>query len=290
MTKTVAVTSAQGAQQSAVVSAFAEQGWIVRRLVRQRETGTDERTLVADLSTGDGLEAAFEGVDVVAFTTPQDHRPGAITTMARNVANAASRAGVKLIVASAAGTIDNESSEPFATELRAVRDAIRGGGVPSVFLEPTVYMDNLLAPWALPAIVANGVFAYPAPETATTSWMSHRTLADFFVAAASSAEVAGRDLRIGGPDALTGPQMAEILADHLGRPVAYQRLPLEHFAAGMNQAYGAPAGDRLAEPYRWLEREPEAMARDGEAARLLNVHTESFVEFVRRSDWSLPPT
>lgn len=287
MNKTVAVTSARGAQQSAIASAFTDQGWTVRKLVRQPESRTGEDTRVADLYTGDGLEQAFEGVEIVAFTTPQDHRPGAMTTMARNVAAAAERAGVKRIVASVAGMIDNQSSEPFATELRAARDAILEGGVPNVFLEPAIYMDNLRAPWALPAIVANGVFADPSPADAAISWMSHRSLGDFFVAAASSTEAVGRALRVGGPEAITGPQMAEILSDHLGRAVVYQRLPLEHFAAGMNQAHGAPAGDRLVEPYRWLEREPRALAVDGEAARLLDVNPESFVEFVRRSEWSL---
>lgn len=288
MTKAVAVTSARGTQMSAVASAFERQGWTVRKLARHREGEADDGYVAANLFTGDGLEKAFAGADIVAFTTPQDHRPGAMTATARNVAAAAERAGVKRIVASVAGTIDDGSSEPFAIELRAARDAIRRGRVPSVFLEPTIYMDNLLAPWAKPAIVADGVLAEPVPPAAEISWISHRTLADFFVAAANSADVEGRALRIGGPDALTGAQVAETLSEHLARRVIYQRLALEHFAAGMNQAYGPPAGDRLAESYRRLETEPRAFAVDGEAARLLGVTPESLVDFVRRSDWTLP--
>jgi len=91
--------------------------------------------------------------------------------------------------------------------MAAVRDAL--SDLPLITLEPTVYMDNLLAPWSLPAVVS-GTFAYQAPAEASVAWISHRTLAQAVLAAAT-APLVGQSLRIGGPAdlvaaRLTGPR------------------------------------------------------------------------------------
>lgn len=288
MTGTVVVTAIGGAQQAAVAQAFSAGGWTVRGTAREGAKADGAEVSAADLETGAGLDAAFDGADVIAFTLPQDHRPGAMTRMAREVTGVASRTGVKRLVLNLAGTIDESTDAPLAVELRAVRDEVRNGAVPFVLLQPTVFMDNLRAPWSLPAIVGNGVLAYPAPEDAPISWLSYQSLAQFIVAAASVPEAVGRDLHVGGPDALTGRDLASILSDRLGRSVSYMRVPLDGFAAGLNQALGAPAGDRVASLYARLDVEPDAMAVEDEARTLLQVEPENFAAFVARHDWSRP--
>lgn len=160
--------------------------------------------------------------------------------------------------------------------------------MPSVILQPTVFMDNLRAPWSLPGIVGEGVLAYPAPEDARISWLSHKSLADFVVAAAALRDDASYDLRIGGPEALTGIELAAILSEALARPITYARIPLDAFAAGMNRAIGAPAGDRLASFYRGVEARPDWLAVGSAEQFPLHVEPESVAQFVARHDW-LPP-
>lgn len=41
-------------------------------------------------------------------------------------------------------------------------------------LQPTVYMDNLIEPWAAPAILQEGIFAYPIQSDSPISWILHR--------------------------------------------------------------------------------------------------------------------
>jgi uncharacterized protein YbjT (DUF2867 family) len=200
---------------------------------------------------------------------------------------AAARAGVGRLALNTAGTVAEEADGPLFADMRAARDAVREGGAPFVLLQPTVFMDNLLAPWSLPGIVEHGVLAYPAPETASISWLSHRSLADFVFAAATHPEAAGRDLRIGGPEALVGEALCTQLAKHLGRPIHYQRIPLDGFAAGLDQAFGPPAGQRIASLYARLDREPDAMAIDPAASAFLGVTPESFAAFTARSRWEL---
>jgi len=140
------------------------------------------------------------------------------------------------------------------------------------------------------AVVNDGVLAYPAPEGAPISWLSHKTLGDFFVAASEHDEAAGQTYHVGGPEALTSADLAGVLAERLGRPVTYSRIPLEGFAAGLNAAFGPPAGDRIASIYQQLEAHPQAMDAGQTAAHVLDVRAESFADFAARNDWQIIET
>lgn len=288
MSKTAVVTGITGQQQSAVARAFHKRGWDVRGAARNSENTALGETRAGDLETGGGLAEAFDGADIVAFTLPQDHRGGVMPKMARNVATAAKAAGVGRVILNMAGTVDEASDRPLFRDMRAALDAFREGGVASTVLQPTVYMDNLLAPWSLPGIVDDGVLVYPAPQDAPISWLSHKTLGDFFVAGAEREETAGQAYRIGGPEALTGGDLVRILSERLGKAITYQRIPLEAFAAGLDNALGAPAGTRVASIYARLDHEPRAMDVGDEAARALGVTPEPFADFAARQDWRLP--
>ena len=50
----------------------------------------------------------------------------------------------------------------------------------------------------------------------------------------------------------------------------------------MNHAMGAPAGDRLASIYSWLERHPDSMRVDPAGAERLGVALEGAEAFARR--------
>ncbi|MGF1675265.1 MAG: SDR family oxidoreductase [Rivularia sp. (in: cyanobacteria)] len=63
--------------------------------------------------------------------------------------------------------------------------------------------------------------------------------------------------------------ISTILSETLGRPVRPIRVSLTDFASGLNQAYGAPTGDDLADFYRYLEAHPQALVRDSSAAATL---------------------
>lgn len=282
-TRTATIISITGAQQGAIARRFAAAGWSVRGTSRGAPAPSPWQVVVADLDSGDGLPEAMAGADVVVMTLPQDHRPGVMPKLARSVAAAAARVGVGRLVLNTAGTIDENADTPLFGDLRAARSAVQGTGVPWVILQPTVFMDNLLQPWTLPAILDDGVLAYPAPPEARIAWLSHKSLADYVIAAATQPDAVGRDLRIGGPEALTGDDLCAALAAGLGRPVLYRRIPLDAFATGLDEAFGAPAGQRIASLYARLEAEPDAMAPD--PAELPGVVPESIAAFVRRQEW-----
>jgi len=280
------VTGATGAQGRAVASAFAQAGHRVRGLTRKDTQGDADVTLVrVDPNEPGGLERAFEDASAVVLTSPIDHRAGARERLAEAVVRAAERAGVTRLVLNTAAAVFDDYDRPVSAVLREVRQIVLSGRVPAVVLQPTAYMDNLLAPWVLPAIVGDGVFAYPLPPQVRASWISHADLGRFALAAATAPGVEGQVFDIGGPEPITGPEMAAVLSRHIGRDVTYAPIPLDEFAAGVNAVYGAPTGDDVADLNRYVEQHPRVLERDPAGWSALGVQPESFANWAARQQW-----
>lgn len=275
----VTLTAINSVQQSAIASAFGSAGWSMQGTSRSAGPGLHS----ADLESGAGLAAAFRGSDVVVFTLPQDHRPGVTRRMASAVTQAAAEAGVGHLILNMATRLDDTATAPVFQILRDVGETVRSGLTPATVIEPTVFMDNLLARWSLPAL-ATGRLAYPMQPDTAVAWMSHRTLAAAVVAAAGLP--AGQIYRIGGCP-ITLEQMADTLATRLGHPVSCSSVPLDDFAAGLNASFGPPAGDRIAELYANLAARPDAMIQGNADLSRLGVAPEPFIDFVARNAWGV---
>lgn len=277
----IVVTGASGAQGGAIATAFQSAGHTVVGLTRAARPDLPDLTAV-DLDDPDALVHVLEKADALVITSPIDHRPGTRERFATQLVEAASRAGVERIMLNTAGAIPPDLHRPVADVLRRVRDIVTGANTATAVIEPTIYMDNLLQPWAA-AGLARGTLLYPAPAHASIAWISHATLAQYAVAALDHARPGGTILEIGGPEALTGDQAVAQLASVLGRPITYDAMPLDVFAAGLNAAMGAGVGDDIADYYRHLHDNSQALARGAEAAAKLGVQPESLAEWAARN-------
>lgn len=286
------VTSASGVQGSNIVRRLTEAGYEVRGLTRtaihspQIIEDAGGQPVVVDLTNLTSLTQAFDSAELVVFTSPFAHSLRTGEDLAAQVAKAAAQAQVTRIIFNCAGEFFEDYARPVSQILKGMRDRLNTSGVSVITLRPTVYMDNLVAPWAAPAIVNEGIFAYPIESNWSISWISHRTLADFVLAAAHYESAGNHEFLIGGAKALTADEISTILSETIGKPVRFMRIALEDFANGLNQAYGAPTGDDLADFYRYLEAHPQALVRDGSAASTLGVTPELFSDWATRQDWA----
>lgn len=273
MSFTIAITGTRGAQGAAIFQAATAAGHQVRRVSRS-EGGYDDPSKLA---------SQLAGVDALIVTSPIDHRTGVRESMMQTIAKAAALADVKRIVFNKAATIFQGYNKPVAQNLANLRDILLAGSTPAVVLEPTVYLDNLAAPWAVEAM-RQGALPYPAPRDAKISWVSHKTLGECAVAAAIHPELANRTtLRVGGAQALNGDELAAVVAKVLNQPVAYVQTPLDEFAMMLNSMAGAPAGDDIADYYRHLIDAPHALARTVNDASQLGVQPESARSWFERT-------
>lgn len=254
-----------GAQSTAIAEALRGAGWEVDGSSRSRN---------------DDPQARASGADALVLTIPQDHRSGAMTRFVDAWVNSAQISGVGRIVLNVGGTPGPAAAHPFFADLHAAQDRVAASGLPYVILQPTVYLDNLAAPWAAEGL-ARGVIIYPAAPEAKVSWMSHRTLGAW-VAAVANGGADGRILSIGGPEPLTGADLAREIGAGMGREMRYEPIPSAAFADGMNAAMGAPAGDRLASIYARLADHPASMSVDPAEATRLGVDLETARSFAAR--------
>ena len=250
MTPSILVTGATGTTGSALVRRLDARGTPVRIFVRDagRAAGLSAPTAqvaVGDLTDGDSLARALEGIETVFLLTPVSPDQEAVQG---KVVDAARAAGVRhLVKLSALGT-SPDSPAKLGRWHASVEERIRGSGMGYTFLHPHSFMQNLLA--SAPLIREQGVF-YGASGDGAFSAVDARDIAA--VAAAILQDPAphhGKTYTVTGPEAVSHPEMAAHLSDALGRPVRYVNLPPEAFRAGM---VGAGLPDWLAEDLASLQ-------------------------------------
>lgn len=220
---TILVTGATGKVGRQVVQQLTRRGARVRAIVRDAaKAGLPEGV---DLVQGDlldvaALRRAFDGVSTLFLlngVVPDEF------TQALLVLNAARDAGVTRVVYLSVIHADRYLNVPHFAGKYAVERMLEAMGFGATILRPAYFMDNDAT--VKDAITGYGV--YPMPIGA-------RGLA--MVDTADIAEVAALELlrrdgsaqplpleriHIVGPETLTGPQVAALWSDVLGRPVAY---------------------------------------------------------------------
>src|ERR1700710_1180411 len=225
MTKKLTVFGATGAQGKPVVAAALAAGYTVLAVARNTTAldGDDARAerVRADLADPATIVRALDGADAAFAHIPIGAAPGERVRHLDNLLEAARLTRLAKLIFSTSGHTDRRYGDsPVVAMNAAMADAVLASGVPSVVLAPTVYLENLQLGALTPALRSEGVLDYPpiAPNRpfSWTSWYDQAALA---IAAIDRPQVVGRVHEIATPGALTGPQLAKLLAAWVGRPV-----------------------------------------------------------------------
>lgn len=255
MSSPILVTGGTGTLGRLVVPRLQDTGHDVRVLSRHRSNGWPDVDLVTgDLSTGEGIDAAVEGAEVIlhlAGTSKGDE------VKARHLVRAASRASARhLVYISVVGadkipvlsSVDRAMFGYFASKLAAER-AVAGSGIPWTTLRATQFHDLVFMTAQQAARLP--VVLFPA---------------GFHVQPVDAGEVADRlvELALGAPAGLVpdvaGPRVYELgalireylTATHKHRPMVPIRFPgraARAFRAGANLAADRAVGHRTWEDY-----------------------------------------
>ncbi len=290
----VLVYGASGVRGTPVARRLLDAGWAVRVLARSEAKAAPWRRRGAEVAVGDladraSLERASAGVDAVFLHLPLVYDRSVAAGYVRNAVAAARAAGVGRLVFQGNNVYPAAPTEAAGFEIdRDAVETVLGAGIPSLALRPTVYMDNLLGPWTAPGIVDGGVVAYPIPAAEPVAWVSADDAAAVVGAALERTDLTGV-FDLGGPELLTGDDVAARFAAHLGRPVRYQPIPLDAFEAGIKAAIGDEAGTEVAKLYRWDAERGDGRRNAVDPSPLvaeLPVRLTTLAEWIERQEWA----
>lgn len=285
--KRVLVYGANGAQGRPIVERLVANGRRVRALARSGHAPSGAEAARADLDDAEALAAATAGCDRVVFMLPLVFDAARARRWTENALRAAETAGVELLVFDTSAPVPDAAPGVAAIDLKVEAERlVRGSGVPSIVVRPTIYMGNLAAPWSAPAIANDAVVAYPLPEDVAVAWIAWEDAAAAVAAALARPHLAGRAFDVGGPEALDGAGLAAAFSRALGHPHTYAPIPLPGFEAGLNGALGAPVGTEIARLYGFLAGEGRALIRpDASGAAELGVRPVSLGQWATTQDW-----
>lgn len=248
-----------------------------------------------DLFNEQSVIGAAEGVDAIAAHLPFVFDLEAATTLGRHIAAATVQQSVKKVVLNTSCFVaEKDNGNPAHDGRRAIEQAIMGSGAAFALFEPKVFMDNLIRSWNKPAIVRQGIFAYPAKPDLRISWICLDDVAAYMVEALTRHDIPSARYAIGGPEALVGDEVAERLSRVMGRPVTFNSLTPDEFASGMSLLVTGSATvephsiyDGMAGFYRFYNDQPVSplIADNARIDSLFNWRPVTFEQWAARQDW-----
>jgi uncharacterized protein YbjT (DUF2867 family) len=221
----IIVTGATGNIGTPLVKALVEMKADFRAVTHSEEKaqalrGRGVDAAPADMSSGKGLDKAFEGGSVLFLLTPPFPQMG---EAAHGLVSAAKKAGITHIVKLSAMGVGQESIS-LAKWHRAVEVAIEQSGLGWTHLRPNSFMQNYLA-FHAGAIKGHGMFYAPLGDGAVSYVDTRDVAAVAAVALTNPSAHAGKAYTITGPEALNNQRVAAILSEATGKAVTYVDVP-----------------------------------------------------------------
>ncbi|NUU21522.1 MAG: SDR family oxidoreductase [Streptomycetaceae bacterium] len=209
----------------------------VRDAAKGRELGCD--FVVGDFDAPDSVASAMRGVDRVflngAGAVPTDGEQPMVRQQ-RTVIDAARAAGVERVVKVSVWHARPEGRLAQAAHW-AIEEYLRASGLTWSLLQPSGFMQNFAT--GAGTFRQDGSLIAAEPD-APVSYVDCQDIAACAAALLTSVDGAGRTFVPTGPEALTMREVAEQLADTLGRPVRTVALHPEAMAAQLKEQ-GLPA-------------------------------------------------
>jgi uncharacterized protein YbjT (DUF2867 family) len=246
----VLVYGAAGSQQFPVINALINRGAEVyavshteANISKLNQVGAT--AILANMGDAERLNEISKGIDAVSLLIPFFlSNPSDGLQYAKNAIDAARGNHVKLLVWNSSGFIP-----PVKID---ILDYLVKSGVPYIVIQPSVYAENLLGPWAAPFVKNEKRIAYPTPEEMPVGWIATQDVAAFIAEAIYKPELAGSSFMVSGLENLTGSQLAEKFSIGLRDAIDYYTLPPKRFGEILDNILGIGAGDGIADFYQYI--------------------------------------
>ncbi len=229
----ILIVSGTGTVGSQVVQRLLAQGGEPRVLTRAADKipslPTNVWGVVGDLAQPETLRSAFDGIERLVLITPISQSEA---EQGKNAIEAARAAGVGRIVFMSVHAVESCRQAPHFAAKIEIQKTLEAAGIPWVTIMPNNFFQNDM--WYQQALLEYGVYPQPIGSVGL-SRVDVRDIADALVRAVSDDGHEGERYPLVGPDALSGPRVTELWAEHLGRNISYGGDDLEAWAAQASQ-------------------------------------------------------
>src|SRR5579884_3559760 len=241
----VLVTGISGYIGSRLAPRLMADGHAVRGLSRHPDAGPGLRelpVLQGDAVAGSGLEQALEGIEVAYFLihSMESSMNGTFVSReraaAQNFARAAQRAGTRRIVYLGGLIPPAGPASPHLASRLAVEETLLKATPDSVALRASIVIGagSRSFRFLVRLVERLPVLAVPAWRTRRTAPVDERDIIELLVRTATSPDVSGQSLDVGGPEVVTYGELIDRIRDHLllGRPtIGFRRLTVTPIAS-----------------------------------------------------------
>lgn len=280
---TLLVTGTSGQLGRLIVEALLDRGTAASDIVATARNVEDVADLAgrgvvvrrADYTEPASLKEAFVGVDRAVLVSSS--AVGERVEHHRNVITAAAEAGVDLLAYTSILGADS-SGLALAAEHQATEEVLAESGIPHALLRNSWYLENYTEQASV--ALEHGVVLGSAGD-GRVSAAARSDYASAAAAVLAGGDHAGKVYELAADDAFTLAEYAAELAQASGRPVAYQDLPGDEYAAALVGAgVPEPFAQVLADSDQGIAR-GELFSSSKDLSRLIGRPTTTLAQAVR---------
>jgi uncharacterized protein YbjT (DUF2867 family) len=248
----VVITGGTGKVGSEATRILTSQGVAVRVLTRDASKGArlpeGATAVVGELAKPDTLADAFRGADGLFLITPLSQTE---TEEGNAGVEAAKAAGIRRIVYLSVAMPEGSTHIPHFASKIPIEEAVQESGMAWSILWPNNFFQNDLG--LEQAITQYGVYPQPIGLQGMNR-VDTRDIADAAANCLTKEGLDGQVYPVHGPDALNGPQTAEIYSRHLGREVRYGGDDLKAWSAQVKNLMPAWMIEDLVIMYEFFQK------------------------------------
>ncbi len=215
----ILVIGGTGTVGSQVVADLLARNADVRVLTRSEQKAHEvpegAQAAVGDLAKPETLPAAFQDIDALFLLVPIGPQEAELGLQG---VRAAQDSEVQKIVYMSVGMPPGSEHIPHFASKIPIEQAIMNSGLEWTILRPTNFYQNDL--WVKDVITEQGVYPYPIGKRGINR-VDVRDIADAAVTSLLESGHHGRIYELQGPENLSGPRVAEVYSQYLGRDVRY---------------------------------------------------------------------
>jgi uncharacterized protein YbjT (DUF2867 family) len=282
--KIVLVTGATGRQGGAVIRHMLPQGWKLRALTRNPDSGVAQElarqgieVVRGDLEDSTSLDRAVR--EVYGVYSVQDFwSVGARREVqqGKNLADAAKKAGVAHFVYSSVGGAERNSGIDHWESKWEIEQHIRKLSLPATILRPVAFMENYYIDQVEIGLL-RGKLVDPVRADKPYQTIAIDDIGAFVAHIFERPkEFIGQALEIAGSE-LTNLEAAEVFSRVLGKKVKFRRLPLPIVRLVL--------GKEFYQMFRWFNHAGFKADINGLRRRYPEVHLRSLEEWLRDEGW-----